>query len=253
MDALDFKLTKSCRSRSGKGSKARRRAVDAVLGILALVPGCRRLAAMKRELMVGRIAQRFGLRPESVWARLDEVRKAAKVRSEEATKADDAAIGSTDGAGRTARAGTARSAAGRPGAGGRRAEPRWPAEKSSIPGFGDCSTGLYDLLRRGRSAGPRCLRDCGLRIDPQLADYALGMQEVGRQTRGSGGVAAADTRRVPRRGERSRRAESCRTKLSAASDHDAAVELLRKLQQRVARRRFEPRRGRRSRRQVRFG
>jgi 3-methyladenine DNA glycosylase AlkD len=37
-------------------------------------------AAMKRELIVGRLAQRFGLRPETVWKRLDEVRRTARER-----------------------------------------------------------------------------------------------------------------------------------------------------------------------------
>jgi DNA primase len=70
VDVLEFKLNRVW-AREGPGVEGRRRAVDAVLGVLALVPDTR---SVKLELMVNRIAFRAGLKEETVWERLKQLR-----------------------------------------------------------------------------------------------------------------------------------------------------------------------------------
>src|SRR5262249_6082076 len=76
VDALEFKLTRVLSGETAGGVEGRRRAVDAVLGVIALAPEMPGHAgAVKRELMMTRIAQRLALKEETVWARLDELRR----------------------------------------------------------------------------------------------------------------------------------------------------------------------------------
>lgn len=75
VDALEFKMARALADESAGGVEGRRRAVDAVLGVIALAPELAGHAgAVKRELAVTRIAQRTGLREETVWGRLHELR-----------------------------------------------------------------------------------------------------------------------------------------------------------------------------------
>ncbi len=75
MDALEFKLNQVLPSAGPVGVEEARRAVDAVLGIIALAPPLPGQAgAVKTQLMVSRIAQRLGLKEENVWGRLHELR-----------------------------------------------------------------------------------------------------------------------------------------------------------------------------------
>src|SRR5262249_16053499 len=76
VDALEFKLSQVLARDSSLGVEGRRRAVDAVLGIIALAAELAgQGGAIKRELMVTRIAHRLGLEEKRVWARLDELRE----------------------------------------------------------------------------------------------------------------------------------------------------------------------------------
>src|SRR5262249_6727347 len=82
--ALGFKLTPVPAGDETKGVEGRRRAVEGVLGVIALapeVPG--QEGAVKRELMVSRIAQRLALQEETVWARLHELRAARSGKDRE--------------------------------------------------------------------------------------------------------------------------------------------------------------------------
>lgn len=75
VDALEFKLNQVLR-REPEGIEGRRRAVDVVLGVIALAPeDAGQAGAIKRELMVSRIARRLVLKEETVWERLDELRR----------------------------------------------------------------------------------------------------------------------------------------------------------------------------------
>ena len=83
VDALDFKLARVLATDGANSVEGRRKAVDAVLGIIALAPEMSGQAgAVKRELIVTRIARRLALKEETVWARLEELR-AQRRQSEE--------------------------------------------------------------------------------------------------------------------------------------------------------------------------
>ena len=72
--ALEFKLQSVLQQQDGS-IESQRRAVDAVLGVIAMAPELPGQAgAMKTELMVTRIAQRFSLQEETIRARLRELR-----------------------------------------------------------------------------------------------------------------------------------------------------------------------------------
>jgi DNA primase len=82
-DALDFKLTEVLTKEEARGVAGRERAVEVVLSIIALAPEMPGQAgAVRQELMVTRIAQRVGLKEETVWGRLREMR-ARKRRADE--------------------------------------------------------------------------------------------------------------------------------------------------------------------------
>lgn len=80
VDALEFKLMQVLSREGGAGTvEGKRRVVDAVLGVLALatpVPG--EAGAVKMELMITRIARRLALKEETLWARLNELRRARR-------------------------------------------------------------------------------------------------------------------------------------------------------------------------------
>ena len=76
VDALDFKLNRVLAGEGSLGVEGRRRAVESVLGVIALTPTLPgRAGAVKTQLMVNRIARRLALKEEDLWARLDELRK----------------------------------------------------------------------------------------------------------------------------------------------------------------------------------
>ena len=150
VDALDFKLSQLLAGESAAGVEGRRRAVDAVLGIIALAPDMAGQAgAVKRELMVSRIAQRLALREETVWARLNELRAtAADQRSRAgATGGRAPARGRTQGAGASAGTATATIALGRARPGGGRRARKFARSKSSIRACGVSWKGCMRWLR----------------------------------------------------------------------------------------------------------
>jgi DNA primase len=227
-DALDYKLAQVLQRSAHDGVEGARRAVDSVLGILAQTPAeAASSAAMKRELIVGRIAHRFGMRIEAVWTRLDEIRKTAKERPSDSGK-----VPATESEPKAA------------------AEPLERellevllADPTLVPearnevspeelnhlGLRRLLEGLYDLDEEGVAPDLDALR---LRIvdRPLLADHALRMQDVGRMH----GDRPAWLKQIfsafrDRRAKQSSRA--LQTQLSAVGDHDSAVDLLRKLQQ----------------------
>jgi DNA primase len=82
VDALDFKLNQLL-AKAGTSVEATKRVVDAILGIMALAPEMPGQAGLvKQELLVTRLAQRLGLRQETVWARFGELREARKRESD---------------------------------------------------------------------------------------------------------------------------------------------------------------------------
>src|SRR5207244_3785641 len=81
-DALDFKLDQALSAAASEGVEGSRRAVETVLGVLALVPdSAGGPAALKRDLALTRVARRFGLREELVRERFADVRAAQQARA----------------------------------------------------------------------------------------------------------------------------------------------------------------------------
>jgi DNA primase len=233
-DALDYKLDQILRDSTG-GVEAGRRAVEAVLGVLALVPDqAGPAAAMKRDLVLNRIAQRFGLTVEPLRARLDEVRRQARDRV-------DAGRGRTEIVEMTAKGGSAQAdplerellevlladpllvAA---------AKVEILSREISHPGLRRLLEGMYTLYDEGSTPDLDSLR---LRLAdiPALADWALGAQEIGLKHSDRSGWLRQILQRFEER-RAARQSRELRGKLNATMDHDAAVEQLRKLQQQSA-------------------
>jgi DNA primase len=228
VDALDFKLTRLLSQDSAQTPAGQKRAVDAVLGIMALaptMPGSE--GRVKQELLVTRLAHRLGLRQETVWARFGELRAARK--KEVARTAPETAEPSSVLA----------------------PEPEPHLERQLLtlllvePAFvpnaarevtpdqfeHEGARRLLTCLYQLQAAGERADLD-GLRTkisDPALIARALELHDVGR-TQGD----RPKWFRVILEKFRQRRAEperrQLRDQLAATSNHEAAVELLRKLQ-----------------------
>ena len=90
-DALEFKLDGMIRREGTSSVEGRRRILDAVLGVIALAPSLPGEAgAVKIELMVSRVARRLALKEETVWARLDELRRSRRSSESGRPREDDA-------------------------------------------------------------------------------------------------------------------------------------------------------------------
>jgi DNA primase len=245
VDALEFKLNQVLSAESAQGIEGRRRAVDAVLRIIALAPEMPGQAgAVKRELIVSRIARRLALREETVWARLRELRQAAGERRgvSPSPTASSPAAPHTAGSRRAAR----------PEEEAPRTAPAPPHERQLLemlladpelvaaaaaevepeqighPGLRRLLGGLYALQAEGK---PPTLDHLRGRIDnPRLVEKALELQEVGRliaDRRSRLGQLLAEYRK--RRLEPHK--QELQNQLHAAADHTEAVALLRQLQQ----------------------
>jgi DNA primase len=83
VDALDYKLDRVLTREASAGVEGKRRALEAVLAVIALAPEMPGQGGqVKLQLIVTRIAQRFGVREETVWARLNERRDARRDQRE---------------------------------------------------------------------------------------------------------------------------------------------------------------------------
>jgi DNA primase len=241
VDALEFKLNQVLAAESDSGVEGQRRAVDAILGIVALAPPLPGQAgAVKIELMVNRIAHRLALREETVWARLNELRR--QRRGEAVRARSERPAGPTGSAPASAAEGTEQRSA-RPAPEERQllevllAEPELvpvaAAEVKSAevqhPGLRRLLEGLYALHAAGEPPTLDLLR---ARLDhPGLAQKALEMQEVGRANPDRAGWLRQLLLRFEERRARTVKQE-LQNQLLAAPDHQSALELLRRLQAR---------------------
>ncbi|MCI0459808.1 MAG: DNA primase [Gemmataceae bacterium] len=232
VDVLEFKLGRVLATTDSGSVETRRQAIDAVLGIIALAPPLPgQSGAVKQELMVTRIAQRFGLREETVWARLRELRAARRGGDKDM-----------------------RHPAPSPGPAAPRSAPASPLERELLtllladpalvpvacaelpakdvqhPGLRLLLEGLYRLQAEGGVPDLDRLRP---RIEnAALLARAMELQEVG--------LMIPDRARALRElltEFRTRRAlsekQELRNQLQAASDDATALELLRRLQERM--------------------
>jgi DNA primase len=226
VDALDFKLQRLLADPAAAGVEGRRRAVDAVLRVIALaseLPG--QAGAVKRELIVSRISGRLALKEETIWARLDELRRqrrpaedrpatpAAEPRQAPSVPEErellEILLADPDLVPQAA-------AAIRP-------------EDLSHPGLRQLLAGLYALHLEGQAATLDLLR---AQLDnPRLVQWALKHQEVGRLHADR----PAWLRQVLA-AFRQRRSEAqtrdIQSQLHAAQDEAYALDLLRRLQDR---------------------
>jgi DNA primase len=230
VDALDFKLNRVMAREAATGVEGRRRAVDAVLAVIALAPDLPgQSGAVKRQLIVGRIAQRLALKEETVWARLNELRAARRRGDRDPPHRPDSDESSKE----------------------QRQAPATPLERDLLqvllaepalvpmavaeaapehiqhPGLRQLLAGLYRLQAAGETPDLDALRpDIA---NPRLADHALRMQEVGR---GIPDRRAFLTQVLAefRKRQALPRTQELHNQLHAASDHATAVDLLRQLQ-----------------------
>lgn len=242
VDALDFKLNQVLAREEGRGVEGQRRAVEAVLGIMALAPKAATQAALvKEELIVSRIThwpslRALRLREETVWARLRELRANRQRReAEQAGRQAPAGVETSGEPPRTA-----------PAAPEERellevllAEPAlvpvaWEQLKSSEvnhPGLRRMLEGLYALHEAG---DPPDLDGLRVKLEHQrLAQKALELQEIGRANPDR---AAWLQRLLAAFRQRHALSEKQRLQgeLSATTDPAAAIELLRQLQNQTA-------------------
>ena len=228
-DALDFMLDRALAGDRPDRIEQRREAVEQVLRVLALVPNRASAATrMKCELAVTRLSQRCGIRPETIWQRLAELRRQQRTahRPANTTKPSEPV--------RTAPADPAERLLlevllAEPGLVAR-VRGHLNEEEIAHPGLRRLLTELYQDAAAGREPNVDQLR---LRLSdkPKLAEYVVRLQAAGEA--------------IPRRGEclgelieefeRRRRAsgaEEIRHRLqSAPSDGPPPAELLRRLQE----------------------
>src|SRR5205085_2747377 len=188
-------------------------------------------AKMKLEFVINRIAHRFGLAEQTLWARLAEVRRGAREKAAQRTGEEPPPV-----VGRAAKAEAFErellevllaDAELVPVA---RAEVK--AEDIRHPGLRRLLDGLYALIDEGGSPDLDGLR---LRIadNPLLADYALRMREVGLMNP-ERPVWLAQVLEWFRERRAKQHANDLQSQLKAAQDPGQAQDLLRRLMQRQA-------------------
>lgn len=232
VDALELKLNRVLGSRTNLSVEESRRAVDAVLGVIALAPSQAGSAGtLKAQLMIGRIARRLGLREESVWARLNELRQGRR----DAGPATAPRGPGEEEAPRTMKAApeesqllqvllaepalvpTARAAI--------------PPDEINHPGLRKLLEGLYALAEAGE---PPTLDQLRPRLDnAALAAAALQLQDVGRAANPDRpGWLRQLVERFHERRLRITRQELQAQLQQVAGDHARSLEILRQLQNR---------------------
>lgn len=234
VDALDFKLTQLLTREDLSSVEGQRRTVDSILSVMALAPRLPGQAGkVKQELLMTRIAHRIGLRQETVWARFGELQSEAASKREPMRVRTSTPV-STQEPGEGPKAGPEpplerqllEILLAEPGLVSRANEEIRP-EEISHPGLRKLLSGLYQMLNENESPELD-----GLRLlipQPNLIQKAMELRDVGRS--------------IPERpqwferilqGFRQRRLDRQKSelteRLSSTLDHEAAMELLRKLQ-----------------------
>jgi DNA primase len=226
VDALEFKLDRLL-SRAASSVEERRRAVDSMLGIIALAPQMPgREGAVKRELIVTRIAQRLALKEETVWGRLRELQHAARSRvppeaQSPAEKSGSEAIRFAEE--RELLQVLLADPALVPLAAG-----QVSADQVQHPGLRRLLDGLYTLHSEGESPSFDVLRE---RLsDSDLEALALELQEVGSTNSDRQAWLEQILAHFRRKHHVDPRQQELKNQLVAANDHGTALDLLRQLQ-----------------------
>lgn len=183
-DVLQFKLDSLLRRHAEPTVENTKRIVDSVLGVLALAPAIPSASAqVKQELLVSRLAHRLGLRQETVWARLAELRRERHRREEQpVAPAKPAAEGPRSGPAHRAEQQLLELLLAEPGLVPVAAEGISP-ETLSHTGLRRMLSELYALQAAGQTPDFDALRVRLVEIDrPDLVEAALRLQFKGRHT-----------------------------------------------------------------------
>jgi DNA primase len=232
VDALEHTLTRMVSREDTATVEGSRRVVDAVLGIIALAPGLPGEAgAVKTQLMINRIARRLALKEETIWARLNELRRARR--------------GQAAGRPHTEQEGPAPARAAAPAALEERqllevllAEPALvararaglAAEEVSHPGLRRLLEGLYALDAEGR---PASLDELRVELDGSaLLSKAFELRECGLDQPNREQCLSDLLAHFQRRRDKSLK-QQLHSRLQATTDPEAALNLLRQLQHRT--------------------
>jgi DNA primase len=180
--------------------------------------------------MITRIAQRLAIKEETVWDRLKELRETTR-RSDSASPTRMRVDGGSEEPKRRAPATTIERQLlelllAEPSLTARAME-QLPAEEIEHPGLRQLLEVMYRMLAAGRTPDLDLVR---LEVsNPELAEYAFQMQEIGRREKDKAGWFGQLMEQF-----RKRRTDPAKlaihNQLQAASDHVQALELLRKLQ-----------------------
>jgi DNA primase len=236
VNALEFKLNQVLADKTATSIEGRRRALDAVLGIIALAPEMAGSAgAIKRQLIVTQVTQRLSLKEEDVWARLKELRARVQARERKQSALPSATDGATNPPTGERRA---------PAAHEERellqillAEPalvplaaaELQPEQVQHPGLRQLLQGLFDLQAAGDPPTLDLLRP---QIDnPDLAAFALDMQEVGRLNPDRPAWLRGILAEFRRKYQIEPQKQELKNQLHATNDHATALERFRRLQQ----------------------
>jgi DNA primase len=230
-DVLEFKLIRMLSGEVDQGVEGQRRALDEMLRIIALAPPLpEKESAVKRELMVNRIAHRLGIQEGTAWTRLRDLQAARRhtERGPEPQTLPDAAPGEQ----RPAPAAPVevelmQVLLADPALVKEAADSELAPAQVKHPGIRLLLEGLYRLQAEGQPPVLDLLRP---RIEnPRLIAKALEWQDIGRQhadrTTWLKNILARlhEQRSLPGKQE-------LQNQLHAASDHQTALGLLRQLQ-----------------------
>jgi DNA primase len=229
VDALDFKLNQVFASQATSGVEGRRQAVETMLGIIALAPELPGEAgAVKRQLIVTRIAQQLGLKEATIWKRLQEIRNLSRSRAHREVEptAENPVSGQSAPAAAEERellevllADPALV---------REASEHIAAEQIQHPGLRQLLEGLYQLETDGEPPTLDLLRT---RIDnAPLIAKALELQEIGSMHPDRAAWLQQILAEFRRKYHVKPQQQALKDQLCAADNHATAVDLLRRLQ-----------------------
>jgi DNA primase len=227
-DALDFKLTQLLSTEAVAGVEGKRRAVDAVLGIIALAPeAAGQAGAVKRDLVCNRIAHRLKINERTVRSRLQELRQSSQERQRPlGPPGPEAGEEKREAPAVPRERQLLQVMLADPGlvpAGAAEIRP----EEIHHPGLRRLLEGLYALHAAGETPDLDSLRTRIMNV-PRLAEAALALQEQGREIPDRAACLrglAVEFRRLRELPQK----EELKNQLRGADDQ-AALELLRRLQ-----------------------
>jgi len=235
-DALEFKLNLLLSQENSQTVEGTRRVVDAILSMMALAPSMpSQVGAVRQELIVSRLAHRLGLRQETVWARLAEL-KGERKRNEQRPARLIPENAAPEMAPPTAKASAAMAIErqllelllAEPPLVSLAAERVQPAMLQHS-GLRRMLTDLYALHQDGHTADLDSLR-VRLMDRPDLAEAAMKLEFVGRQMNDRPEWLGRIVNRFAEQ-ETEFEKKAVQTQLAAGSmDDAAALDLLRKLQ-----------------------